>query len=33
MRTLVAGFGNELRGDDGFGIASAGRVFEERASD
>lgn len=30
MRTLVAGFGNELRGDDGFGIAVCQRVREER---
>ena len=26
MRTLVAGFGNELRGDDGFGIAVCQRL-------
>ena len=28
MRTLVAGFGNELRGDDGFGIAVCQRLKE-----
>ena len=30
MRTLVAGFGNELRGDDGFGIAVCQRIRGER---
>jgi hydrogenase maturation protease len=28
MRTLVAGFGNELRGDDGFGIAVCQKLKE-----
>src|SRR5436305_2423088 len=28
MRTLVAGFGNELRGDDGFGVAVCHRLEE-----
>ena len=26
MRTLIAGFGNELRGDDGFGVEVVQRV-------
>lgn len=30
MRTLVAGFGNELRGDDGFGVAVCQRIWRER---
>lgn len=30
MRTLVAGFGNELRGDDGFGIAVCQRLKERQ---
>jgi hydrogenase maturation protease len=33
MRTLVAGFGNVLRGDDGFGIAVVHRLGEMRAWD
>ena len=28
MRTLIAGFGNELRGDDGFGVAVIRRLEE-----
>jgi hydrogenase maturation protease len=28
MRTLIAGFGNELRGDDGFGVAVIHRLEE-----
>lgn len=30
MRILVAGVGNMLRGDDGFGVAVAQRLLEER---
>lgn len=33
MRTLVAGFGNELRGDDGFGIAVCHRLKDERCAE
>ncbi len=29
MRVLVAGFGNVLRGDDGFGVAVAHRLLDE----
>ncbi|MDP8961761.1 MAG: hydrogenase maturation protease [Actinomycetota bacterium] len=29
MRVVVAGFGNVLRGDDGFGVAVAQRLLEE----
>lgn len=29
MRTLIAGFGNELRGDDGFGVAVLRRLEQE----
>lgn len=29
MRTLIAGFGNELRGDDGFGVAVLRRLERE----
>ena len=32
MRTLIAGFGNVLRGDDGFGVAVIHRLEAERAS-
>lgn len=31
MRVLVAAFGNELRGDDGFGIAVLRRIEETRS--
>jgi hydrogenase maturation protease len=33
MRTLVAGFGNELRGDDGFGVAVCHRLEGTRSDD
>jgi hydrogenase maturation protease len=33
MRTLIAGFGNVLRGDDGFGVAVVQRLGELRAWD
>lgn len=33
MRILVAGFGNELRGDDGFGIAVCQRLEKKRSGE
>lgn len=32
MRTLIAGFGNELRGDDGFGVVVVRRLEEQNAA-
>jgi hydrogenase maturation protease len=32
MRTLVAGFGNVLRGDDGFGVEIVRRLLQEGAA-
>jgi hydrogenase maturation protease len=33
MRTLIAGFGNPLRGDDGFGVEVARRLAEQSLGD